>query len=355
MSTSTASESRASKPAPTARRNWIGLEAGGGRLRYALRRGRQGAFSVGTMCLETPGETLDAHALRARARRAGLPTGPAVCTLASPAIDIFPLHLPPGAPAALASQVVAQAQAQISYPLAEAVLDYSLLPEGARRPVSGTVPVLVYAAPLASITNLLRRFEMIGLPVERLLTPAGVLAPRIDAASLEARHLLVATGEEATSVSVVQHGAVLLERILPWGITPLVDRLHTELNLPKDQCRALLGGDGPAEPGEAAADLALEGTLQEILGPAFSSLAGETAGCLGYCDSFLHHEPVASVVLCGPLEGYRFLREVLARELELPVRRALEALRLPGPARSPDAGVYATSICCALWEEEVDG
>jgi len=351
MSISTASESRPSTPRIRRR---IGLEVGGGRLRFALPRDAKGRFTLGTLSLEAPDGTWDVPALRARLRRAGLPSGPAVCSLVSPTVDIFPLQLHPGEPEALEAQVVAQAQAQISYPLASAVLDYVPLPASARRPVSTTVPVLVYAAPLNPITTLLQHLEAVGLCVERLLTPAGVLAPRVGASEGGARCLLVATGEEATSVSVVQHGAVLLERLLPWGVQALVQRLHTELNLPLEQCRALLDAD-PAAASSGGDDLALDGTLHGILGPIHRAFASEMRGCLGYCDSFLHHEPVAAVILCGPLQGNRFLDEVLARELELPVVRAAQGLDLPASAQHPEAGLYATAICGALLPEEAAG
>lgn len=349
MSISTASVSRPSTP--RAQRRRIGLEVGGSRMRFALPRGR-GRFALGTLSLDGPAEAWDVHALRSRLRRAGLPPGPAVCTLASPTVDIFPLQLHPGEPEALEAQVVAQAQGQISYPLAGAVLDYAPLPASARRPVSTTVPVLVYAAPLSPITMLLQRLEAVGLRVERLLTPASVIAPRFGTVDGGARRLLVATGEEATSISVVQHGAVLLERLLPWGVEALVQRLHVELDLPVEQCRALLEADLPAAPARGASDPALDGTLHGILGPIHQAFAGEMRGCLGYCDSFLHHEPAAAVVLCGPLQGGRFLREVLERELSLPVIPATQLLDLPGADPHPEAGVYAAAICGALLEEE---
>jgi Tfp pilus assembly PilM family ATPase len=347
MSISTDSADRS----PAACRGRIGLEVGGGRLRYAQCRGRRRAWNVGSLAL-------DAGELRARVRRVGVPRGPAVCALAAPAIDIFPLHLPAGDRQAIESAVVAQAQAQLSYRLADAVIDYALLPERVRRPGASTVPVLVFAAPRELVVGLLARLETIGLVVERLMTPACVLAPRIGGAAAGGRHVLLATGEQATSISVVQDGAVLLERILPWGTMTLVERLHEELDLPDEQCRALLGVDGPRRgaPGAPAAPAAggrpLAGAMQQILGPAFRSLAQEAAGCVGYCDSFLNHEPMASVVIAGPLGHEAMLREILGRELELPVCGALECLHLPGRSPHEDASTYAAAIGGALWSEE---
>jgi Tfp pilus assembly PilM family ATPase len=350
MSISTASAERA----PTARRGLIGLEAGDGRLRYAQRRGGRGDWTVGSLQIDAMGAegAGDLRELKARVRRAGVPRGTAVCALAVPAIDIFPLHLPAGDRQSIETAVVAQAQAQLSYRLSDAVLDYAILPERVRRPGTTTVPVLVFAAPRELVERLLALLEGIGLVVERLMTPAGVLAPCVDEATRAARHLLLATGEQATSISVVQDGAVLLERILPWGTVTLVDRLRQELNLPETQCRALLEVDGPrreaTEP--AAADgRPLASAMQEILGPTFRWLAHETAGCVGYCDSFLNHEPAISVVVSGPLGHQRMLREVLGRELELPVCGALECLHLPGRSPHEDASAYAAAIGGALW------
>jgi Tfp pilus assembly PilM family ATPase len=282
-----------------------------------------------------------------------VPRGTAVCTLASPAIDIFPLHLPPAEPGAMEAQIVAQAQAQLSYPLASAVLDYSVLPESVRRPVSASVPVLVFAAPRELVERLLGRLDAIGLVVERLLTPACVLAPQVCADAIRGRHLLVATGEEATSISVVQEGAVLLERMSPWGTAQLIEQLRDELGLSAGQCRSLLTPDRPEAAGDGtpSGDPSLQSAMQEILGPIFQSLAQETAGCLGYCDAFLNHEPPVSVIVSGALGRHPLLREALGRDLELPLCGALECLPGTGFGSPDEVCTYAAAIGGALWAE----
>ena len=68
MSISTARASRPSTPRIQRRR--IGLEVGGGRLRFALPRGGKGRFKLGTLSLDASEGAGDVHALRSRLHRA---------------------------------------------------------------------------------------------------------------------------------------------------------------------------------------------------------------------------------------------------------------------------------------------
>jgi Tfp pilus assembly PilM family ATPase len=130
------------------------------------------------------------------------------------------------------------------------VLDYTPLPEWVRRSSEKTVPVLVFSASREVVEGILKKTERLGLRVERLVTPACVLAQQVARSEPETRHLMVATSEEATSISVVQDGHVLLERIIPWSLGRLVDRLRGELDLEERQSRALLARwDLPQVPG----------------------------------------------------------------------------------------------------------
>ncbi|MBM3317387.1 MAG: hypothetical protein FJY75_06000 [Candidatus Eisenbacteria bacterium] len=330
-------------PIGAAARSPIGLEAGGDTLRFARAtvRGESAVWRTGRALLP-PEAVRDGKAARRRlrelAREAGIPRGPARLVLASPAIDIFPLTLPPGEAGTLDARVVAQAREQLHYPLAEAVLDYLLLPEAVRRQGEEEEAVLVFCAPRALAEVWVDRLDRIGLVVESLTTPGCALAPWLRTAVADIRRLVIVAAEEATSIAVVQLGTVLLERILPWGSRAWTDRLRSELDLDERHCLALLEQpDPPAAVGD-------------ILGPLCEELAREADGCLAYCDSYLVARPPASVLLLGTLAGCAPLRAFLERALQVPVRAGHDELPLPGGDDRPPAA-FAAAACAALRPE----
>lgn len=341
---------------------FVGVEAERTQLRVARRQthGRREAWSVASIPLpiESPEGSKGADRTpRTPTSRVGIQKGPAICAINSPAIDIFPLELRPTESEGIEALVVAHAQKQLGRGLDEVVLDYAPLPEPVMRPGGGTVPVLAFAAPRELVETLLTRIEALGLNVVRILTPACALAPRVARVDPEARHLVIDTALEGTSISVAQHGHVLLERILPWGLRRLAERLGSELDLDEQRCEEILTIGSPSrsiserpEAGEQGAD-PMEGLMREVLAPAFRELGREAAACLDYCDSVLRHLPATAAVLVGPLGNYPTLRKLLEAELNLPIRRLGEGIDLGGLPEDGQAGGYATAASCALWEE----
>ena len=345
---------------------YVGVEAERTLLRVARHqtRGRREAWSVASIPLpmESAGRLKETNrGLRAATRRAGIQKGPAICAINSPAIDVFPLELRPTESESLEGLVVAHAQKQLGRGLDDVVLDYAPLPDLVRRPGEGTVPVIAFAAPRELVETLLVRIEALGLNVVRILTPACALAPRVAGAEEEARHLIIDTALEGTSVSVAQHGHVLLERILPWGLRKLAERLGSELDLDEQRCEEFLTAASPSastseRPGDGGepAD-PMEALVREVLAPAIRELAREAAACLDYCDSVLRHVPASAVVLVGPLANYPTLRKLLEAELNLPVRCQGEGMDLRGLPDDSHAAAFATAASCALWKEEASG
>jgi Tfp pilus assembly PilM family ATPase len=347
MSTSTASPARRRLPAFPARatRGPIGVEIAGNMLRIAgaQRRGSRVAWTMREIALQP--QDLDAspaanHRLREIARRLALPRGRAIATLASPVVDVFPLMLSREDATPLDLQVVNHAREQLNYPLAEAVLDYALLPDAVCRKGDATLAALVFCAPRSVVECWVDRLAELGLEAQRLMTPAGALAPWVHHPQVDARLLVVTTAEETISIGVVQQGAVLMERILPWGSREWIERLRAELELSEPQGRALLEQPGP------------QSALQDILGPMYAELAHEADGCLAYCDSYLQPAAPAGVVLVGTMAGHVALQRFLEQELQLPVRCGAEGVRLPDLAGLPPGAVYATAAACACWPEE---
>jgi Tfp pilus assembly PilM family ATPase len=362
MSTLTAIESPRSLRLPWSRTSSaVGIEADEGRLRVAQRRLRAGDSRWTLAVLEPPGPGPGGGPFRGvsgRSEGGPRPRGTAICAICSPSVDIFPLNLKPSATDPLESLVVKHARKLLSVPLESVVLDYVPLPESVRRPGEESTTVLVFSAPKEMIDDVLRRAGRSGLRVGRVITPACALAQQAERSKRGARYLVIALGEEATSVSVVHGGHVLLERMLPWSVRRLVDALCGALGLSRPEARGRLeaasngapgGGDTRAQPrpdGSEGGD-----SVSALLRPAFQELTGEAAGCMGYCRSFLKHAPLAGIVLAGPLSGSAGLRAALQAELGLPALSAAEELGLDGIDQGDDGAEYVTAACCALWSE----
>jgi hypothetical protein len=128
-----------------------------------------------------------------------------------------------------------------------------------------------------------------------------MLAPLLKRADDHGRTLVVATGETATSISVVEAGTVLMERFLDWGLCQVGADVAAELELSPPQATELLLAAGNTEPGEASPSMPLPAVLQDILASAFHRVLQESVGCLGYCSSFLQSRPTESVVVTGSI------------------------------------------------------
>jgi len=328
-------------------RSRLGIEIAGDSLRIAqhLRRGAAERWRCGELSLPSP--TAAPAAAGRRARRAPATAGSrfragratAVCT--SPLIDVFPLNLERDDDAPVAQRVVEQARDRLDYPIEEAVLDFNLLPPAVQRPGDDDLTVLVYAAPRALIEHWVASLDHLNWYVDCLITPGCVLAPRIEHPLRDARHLVISIAGIATSLSVVQFGEVLLERILPWGEQGLLERLQAELDLSTAQSERLLQQSDPAA------------TVQEILAPLFTELVQEADGCLAYCDAYFSPTTTTALLLVGSLAAHAALQRFLERELGLPRRDATQSLQLLGGEEIDPA--FAAAACGALWEPEGEG
>jgi Tfp pilus assembly PilM family ATPase len=283
----------------------------------------------------------------------------AICAINSPAVDVFPLNLQPSESQSLDALVVSNARKLLSIPLGEAVIDYLPLPDWVKRPTDETLPVLVFSAPRDVVQDILRKTEETGFHIDRLTTPGHVLAPRVSDARPEVRHLIIAVSEEATSISVEQNGQLLLERMLDWSASGVLELLRSEFDLEARQARTLLDRwDCKADYSDVtesalSSSETFEGDVREVLAPAFREITSEAARCLGYCGSFLQHASTAEIVLLGSLANHVMLRNTLEAELGLVVKGAREGLRLPEQINDLDSVVYATAACCAIEYEKV--
>lgn len=332
------------RPRAAPSRGAIGVEVGRTWL-HVVRRRRGGPQEWSLDAVPLDPQDLDGSAaasrrLRERARSAGLPRGDAICALCTPSVSIFPLALPATRPERLDLVVAGHAEKHLSRPLEEMILDYSVLPEAIRRPGEEATAALVFAAPRAIVEGVMDGLEAITLRVTRLLTPACIHARRARTGPGD-RRLVLSTGEDATSISVVENGHVLLERILAWGRGTLLRRLESELRLAPEHARTLLDRDvaGAVRPADTDSP---GGALREVLAPAFRELTGEAAGCLAYCSSVFRHVPVRGTLVVGALAGHEPLGEALERELGTDLEE-------PAGAAGLALARFATPIGCALW------
>jgi Tfp pilus assembly PilM family ATPase len=340
----------------------VGVEAGESGLRLAQRRfrGQVEDWSLCSLALRTEDLKDSAKAnlcLKGQARKARAPKGAAVCAISSPSVDIFPLNIKLAEDESIDSMVVSHARKLLSAPLEDVVLDYMPLPDWVRRPGEETVTVLVFSAPRVRIEQILDSSDRLGIRVNRILTPGCVIAQQAARCGTDKRYLLIATGEEATSVSVSQGGYVLLERILPWSVNKLAGRIENVAGIDAQKARSLLTGTNAAEHGAGvlsprpADALLTEESLRQFLAPSFRELTEEATGCLGYCGSFLKHASTAAAILTGPLAANAHLADTLQAELGLPVLGAKDGLGLEGLEGSEGGAEFATAACCALWTE----
>ena len=329
--------------ASRAGRATVGVEAGEARWKLAQLRGRPDTGTWRTASFHLDEEPDRARGWREGLRAAGIGAGHAVCALGQPAVDIFPLALDANSPPALEREIVTRAQEHLGYPLAEAVLDYALLPRAVRRSAAAGASALVFAVARSRIEPLLARLAAAGLAVDRIVTPACAVAACLPAQP-GARRLAICSADEVASVAIIQEGAVLLERLLPWGLQRLAERLAGELSLPLAQARDLLSG-GPAMPPAATAESDLDSAVEQILGPALRDIAQEASACLGYCDSFLQPLNASGAVLLGPLAHLHPLRLLIEQELGLGIENA-SALAV---ARGGPDPAFDLAACCALW------
>lgn len=357
------------RPSLRVSRGPAGVEAGDGWVRFAGRSGGSAAWTFVDFRMGAAPEDAKSNdrRLRESARRAGIRKGAATCVFASPRMDIFPVHLEAVGEDGLESRVVESARRHIGDRIADSVLDFAPLPDSVRRPGENTTVALVFAANRELVSGLLERLETIGVEAERLLTPACVLAPRVVASEPGTRNLVIATTEESTSVSVVQDGHVLLERVLAWGTVSLVARLRSELELDEAKCRRLLTGgvkealaaDGEEGEGDLDDDMdpsgddPLTGALERVLEPDFLELAREAGGCIGYCNSFFRSAPPVSAIIVGPLASCEPLVTLLERRLGLPMLDASDGLDIPGLEREDAPGAFAVAAASALWSAGV--
>jgi Tfp pilus assembly PilM family ATPase len=273
-------------------------------------------------------------------------------------VEIFPLDVQGADDAALEAQVVDNARRHLSYPIEKAVLDYSVMSDHVQRPGDDKTAVLVFAAHREIVDRSLQGIEQIGLNAARIVTPACALARRIASVESKSRLIVIYTAEESTSVSVVQNGEVLLERILSWGTESLSRRLQADLNLDEEKCRRLLNQESrseTAEPQRVVRDETLNpymGVFGDVMAPAFQELAGAASSCVGFCNSVLRHEAISSILLLGSMAGNKELRKFLEQELELTVRDVEHGMDLAGLEKGAEAASYAAAACCALWPEE---
>jgi hypothetical protein len=133
----------------------------------------------------------------------------------------------------------------------------------------------------------------------------------------------------------------------------LTEKLRSALESTPEQAAALLRGDmarvPPAESmaSSEADELAARAArvIGDVLGRDFIELAGEAAGCLGYCGSFLRGAPTASVLIAGTLADSVAARDILGRALELPVFPIARDASVLGPGAERPA--YETAARCA--------
>jgi Tfp pilus assembly PilM family ATPase len=270
------------------RKGVVGIELGEGWLRLARKPAHRGG-RWHALTLE-PGE---GRAFQEALQNGGVRAGSASLVLTLPAVDVFPLTIPPDQRNDLDSAVLHHADRRLGYPITDASIDYVVLPARFCRQTEGAISVLVYAVERSLLDGVLDALEDAGVEVDVIVTPAFVLAPLI-ARTEGQRRLVIATSDSAVSIAVIEHGNVLIERVLGWGGRSLVTVVSAALHLTDSESVNLLEMSD-----EERARVAAQDVLREILAPSYQELVREARSCLDYCASFLHHRDLDAIVVAG--------------------------------------------------------
>ena len=277
-------------------------------------------------------------ALRRLGAQHGLRGHRVVLGIGTPLLVVRPLTLPAMPPDELRRALPFQARDVLPFPVADAVLDFSPLPQS--RPKAGPVDGLLTAAPRTAVLAAVESVQSAGFAVERVdLSPFGVLRSIGSAGPVV--EALIDVGAELTTVVIHRHGIPHVVRVIAFGGRRLTDRLADALGVAGAEAEVAKRSVGVV--GDSMPAMQLRDELRPLLLELRASLR-YFVGTVG--------STVERALLTGGSAGLPGLAGLLTDELDLQVQVASSLRHLAGGGRAGDeaggAAVSAVSVGLAL-------
>jgi len=318
----------------------IGIDLNDGCLTAAqLRKGRQGPRVRGLLCLPLPaasaaavgGDEALVHVLKT-VRSCGLFTGRrAVFNVPLSDLSFFPVHFPGSAQEDPEEGILREAAKFLSYPPAEAMIDYPSLFQ-----IEGTCHATVVAARRQVIDRwiaILRRAGFTAEAMDFYMASIIRLHQRLFAPTDRA-DVLCHLGRTCMMLAVITGEGILSISEIPWGLQLLQEKIETNLALPAGGPEAVqllsaygLGymerGNLPEDPnGDQKQDDETRNIYRaifQIISPTVNGLVYECHNALGFVRSIRGNMAFGTVYLYGLAGLISHLDRYLEEQIEIPV------------------------------------
>ncbi len=237
--------------------------------------------------------------------------------MADKLLDAVPLRLSLEAGEDLEAALLREAANYLSYPLAEAVIDYCVF-EDQRSSGKGLVRVLVFAARREQVDRYLSALGAAGLRPLAIDASAFALQRicRWCGPDGAGKVLLLGLGRQESSLVVLWNHEVFLQRIIPWGLEAMTAAFVASLGLSEELATKMLSRFDFA-PGRNDGD---RETIAQVGSLELRKLVAEIERVLLYCASEMRGEVIDEIALAGDCQAIRGLGGYLHQALGVPTR-----------------------------------
>lgn len=255
-----------------------------------------------------------ANQLREIFKQEGLETQGVRTLLKGQGVVIRHLTFPQMKKEEFASAIQYEAEKYIPFKTAETILDFHILAENIVRGNSKFMEVLLVAAKLSEISQLLSIFQKAGLEVELIDVAILSIANLLELVCNEAKERVIGfldMGTEICTFGVLSHGKPLFVRDISFGETDILKFLERKLGLSQEEAFKIQKDISQASP-----------EYKQAVEQVFASFMSEFKLSLNY---YLDRVPGADLIqtlfIMGG--GFRFLpdHEFVEKQVQIPIKR----------------------------------
>lgn len=243
----------------------------------------------------------------------------------------FPLRLQVGRDETLEGAIIREIREYLPFPLEEAVIDYPSILRTSPEPAK-EYRATVIAARMSDIQYYMEILKKAGLSLEMVDFPVSSLY-RLHNYLFENPEkpvILCHIGRDLTLAAAIQKDGFLGERIIPWGISGLVTKIQSQMELKNDRYKARLllknyglsntRGPESAHGSEPTSDDAICQILSQIISPYVETLADELHRLIAYIRSEEINTHFEGLYLYGQGTLIQGLDAYIEKRLNLPTR-----------------------------------